>query len=214
MPNYRLADGVSYGLVDGEPIFLDLEADLYFTVDPPLLEDLDRLRRSDGTLPEREARRLLDSGLVREAGRCEPIGPAPAFIPDNSLFDRPAMRASGKELAEVAFLLTRARLSIRWTGLAGMAGATLPSTEPAEQDRLRAMASRFEAARRLIPLDRHCLTDSLALLQFLGRRSLSASLLFGVKRHPFAAHCWMQDDQMVLNDDAETVRGFTPVLVL
>jgi hypothetical protein len=35
-----------------------------------------------------------------------------------------------------------------------------------------------------------------------------------VKLEPFGAHCWIQDDDTVLNDTVEVVRQYTPVLVV
>lgn len=215
MPHYALAPGLSYGLVDGEPVFLDLPADLYFELDPPLRAAFDRLRNGDGTLPQIEAAGLLEAGIVRQSPARAPLGPAPAFIPDDSLADMELPAEAGwTDLSEVALLLVRARLAIRCSGLGCLATAKASPASPEHEQRARTLARRFEAARWRIPLARHCLTDSLALLHFLRRRSLSANLLFGVKLHPFAAHCWLQDGQMVLNDDSETAQGFTPVLVL
>lgn len=217
MPYYALAQGVSYGLVEGEPIFLDLGTDRYFQVDKVLLGDFDRLRRSGGTLSEVAAARLLASGLIRRSASRRPPGPALDYIPDASLLDdgRDA-EASLRDVAEIGFLLLRARLAVRWLPLRRIIErlARPGGGKPRDLQQARAIAKRFEAARRRVPLERHCLTDSIALLQFLQRRSLTASLLFGVKLHPFAAHCWIQDKRMVLNDDAETVQGFTPVMVL
>jgi hypothetical protein len=215
MPRYALAPGLSYGLVDSEPIFLDLAADLYFKLDPPLRAAFDRLRNGNGTLPRTGAAGLLAAGIVRESPARAPLAPAPAFIPEGSLAGMELQaHVRWADLPEVALLLVRARLAIRCTGLGRLAAARASRASPDHEQRARTLARRFEAARRRIPLARHCLTDSLALLHFLRRRSLSAHLLFGVKRHPFAAHCWLQDRRMVLNDDAETARGFTPVLVL
>jgi hypothetical protein len=215
VPHYALAPGLGYGLVDGEPVFLDLPADLYFLLDPPLRAAFDRLRNGDGTLPQAEAAGLLDAGIVRQFPTRAPLAPAPAFIPEGSLADMELQAEAGwTDLPEVALLLVRTRLAIRCGGLGRLAAARASRASPADEQRARTLSRRFEAARRRIPLARHCLTDSLALLHFLRRRSLSADLLFGVKRHPFAAHCWLQDRRMVLNDDSETARGFTPVLVL
>lgn len=215
MPHYALAPGLSYGLVDGEPVFLDFAADLYFELDPPLRAAFERLRHGTGTLPRTGAAGLLAAGIVRQSRVRAPLAPAPAFIPEGSLAEMELQAEAGwTDLPEVALLILRARLAMRCSGLGRLAAAKASRASPADEQRARTLARRFEAARRRIPLARHCLTDSLALLHFLRRRSLSADLLFGVKRHPFAAHCWLQDALMVLNDDSETARGFTPVLVL
>lgn len=42
----------------------------------------------------------------------------------------------------------------------------------------------------------------------------ASTLVIGVRAEPFAAHSWVQVDQVVLNDTAEEVRRFTPILAL
>ena len=217
MTHYALADGMSYGLVDGEAVFLDLVRDRYFQVEPPLRDDLDHLHRGAGNLPNAVAARLLDAGLIRKTATRRAAGPAPSFIPAASLLDDDlGTGARWSAQAEIGLLCVRARLAVRWTPLHRLAAGLgpPPCAIPGSEHGARAMARRFEAARRRVPLGRHCLTDSIALLRFLHRRSMSASLIFAVKLHPFAAHCWLQDQEMVLNDDSETARGFVPVLVL
>lgn len=76
------------------------------------------------------------------------------------------------------------------------------------------LAARFIAARRMVPIAPNCLPDSLALSFFLARRDLFPEIVFGVKLDPFAAHCWVQTDQLVLNDSRDTIEGFVPVLVV
>jgi hypothetical protein len=35
--------------------------------------------------------------------------------------------------------------------------------------------------------------------------------VFGVMATPFAAHCWIQDDQAILNDHYDRVSRFAPI---
>lgn len=79
---------------------------------------------------------------------------------------------------------------------------------------LSAVVRRFLSARRLVPVKGNCLTDSLALLRLLGPAGHGAMLVFGVKLNPFAAHCWVQADDLVLNDRLENVASFSPVRVI
>lgn len=72
----------------------------------------------------------------------------------------------------------------------------------------------FEGARRWAPVKPVCLLDSLSLLAFLNQRDLTADLVFGVIRQPFAAHCWVQAHGVVLNDRLDRVAEFTPILVV
>lgn len=73
------------------------------------------------------------------------------------------------------------------------------------------LASRFARARRLVPLSGNCLTDSLALVRWLHEHGAGATLIFGVKLDPFAAHCWVQTNEVLLNDHVERVERFIPV---
>jgi hypothetical protein len=36
--------------------------------------------------------------------------------------------------------------------------------------------------------------------------------VFGVRLDPFAAHCWLQTDRLLLTDAADALGVFTPVL--
>ena len=74
-----------------------------------------------------------------------------------------------------------------------------------------AQASRFLAARRYLPVKPNCLVDSLALMRFLGPLAVGTTLIFGVKLEPFAAHCWVQFDSLLLNDRSDYVERFVPV---
>jgi hypothetical protein len=60
----------------------------------------------------------------------------------------------------------------------------------------------------------HCLFDSVAVMNFLHRKGLTAQWVFGVQPAPFAAHSWVQFGELVLNDTPETVLAFTPILVV
>jgi hypothetical protein len=66
----------------------------------------------------------------------------------------------------------------------------------------------------MVPIPSVCLSDSIALLDLLARRGLAADLVFGVKLNPFAAHCWVQAGDVVLNETVECVRRHTEILVV
>lgn len=59
-----------------------------------------------------------------------------------------------------------------------------------------------------------CLKDSLTMLEFLAQYDIFPDWFFGVSVHPFAAHCWLQDGSVVLNDSVHNVRRFTPLMVV
>jgi hypothetical protein len=63
-----------------------------------------------------------------------------------------------------------------------------------------------------LPVEGECLVRSSMLMRFLRRRGLSADWVFGVRLYPFMAHCWVQIDDLCLNDDVERLAAYTPLV--
>lgn len=59
-----------------------------------------------------------------------------------------------------------------------------------------------------------CLFDALSLSEFLATYGVFPSWVFGVQSRPFAAHCWLQLDGLVLNDTIDHVQRYTPIMVV
>lgn len=59
-----------------------------------------------------------------------------------------------------------------------------------------------------------CALDSLTLVQFLTCYGLTPTFVIGVQTKPFLAHAWVQAGGLVLNDSADTVRRYTPILAV
>jgi len=59
-----------------------------------------------------------------------------------------------------------------------------------------------------------CLVEALALSEFLAGYGVFPSWVFGVQARPFAAHCWLQLDGIVLNDTVDHVKRYTPIMVV
>ena len=74
------------------------------------------------------------------------------------------------------------------------------------------LIAAFTDLRALYPRPYLCLFDSLALLEFLATYRIFPRLVFGVVADPFQAHCWLQDGNVVLNDDLEQVGKYKPIL--
>lgn len=197
---------VSWGLVDGRPVFMDADDDSYFMLEPE--DEAAFLAKVRGTpcAASTEAASVL--------GVEQPVAIASCPQPQESVL--PPREADGHPSVHDVLLAWRlvatARHSIRHRPIAkllagierrsavGRAGTASPSA-----------AARFASARRFVPVPRNCLTDSIALVLWLERRGQRASLVFGVKLNPFGAHCWVQSDQLLLNDHVEHVERFTPV---
>jgi hypothetical protein len=72
----------------------------------------------------------------------------------------------------------------------------------------------FNSLRLFYPRSYLCLFDCLALLNYLSFHSIFPTWVFGVVADPFSAHCWLQQDGVVLNDTVETVAKYTPIMCL
>ncbi|UQV18931.1 lasso peptide biosynthesis B2 protein [Brevundimonas albigilva] len=72
-------------------------------------------------------------------------------------------------------------------------------------------ARRFWTLMPYLPIEGECLVRSALLMRFLHARGLDADWVFGVRLHPFAAHCWVQSGDVCLNDDVERLTAYTPI---
>lgn len=72
----------------------------------------------------------------------------------------------------------------------------------------------FELSRLVRTAADRCLPRSIALALSLARRQVRSQVVLGVKLAPFAAHCWVQTGNQVLNDSVEEVLRYRPILIL
>lgn len=87
--------------------------------------------------------------------------------------------------------------------------------DAAPRHKLVHLTHAFHALRPLYPRSYLCLFDSLALLEFLAYWHLAPSWVFGVTVDPFEAHCWVQEDTLVLCDTRSfQCRWFTQIMVV
>lgn len=191
---------LAYGLVQGQPLFLDLEADSYF-----LLAD-----EEDAVAPAPIGASARRAGLPAEA---EPTSPD---LPPASLLDQEVRPRFSTAVLQLWLTRRRVRRQLSRRPLASIL-ADLQKPRSGAFTSRRSVAHdalAFARARPLIPGQPHCLLDSLCLLSWLKHRMASATLVFGAKLDPFAAHCWVEGDGMLLNDRLDTVEKFTPILRL
>ena len=223
----RLRDDLPFCRLDGGTIFLDLRNDTYFKLSKPM----DRAFASyleNGECNAIEMNRLLQQGVLVDApetpsfGRtC--IGPAPSrsIIEQHLLANAFPIRSA----LDVLWITTSIRLQLRTRPLHRILGSLdayrrlkAPSNvrmsgisaEPSLQEDARA----FLHARLYIPIETRCLLDSLAMAWFLAKRGHHASVVFGVTSDPFSAHCWVQSEDLLLNDTIGNVEMFTQIWAL
>lgn len=222
---YRLAATAHLCAADGGFIVLDAVRGSYLRIaggEKDLLRELLDAATPDELRPDVAdyAAKLLSLGLVcRDAAMARRHMPADPITPLLSL--PPARVRSG---------LTDAMLTGGAHALAGhmMRHATfaqiLAAAEkwkgkvppgPAALADLHAKARVFEA---LSPLyhTRHdaCFARSLAMLRYLTWRRAKADWVFGVRDHPFRAHCWIESGGFVLNDEAAHAEDYVRILTI
>lgn len=218
MRQNNLPAGISFCEVDGQLVFLDLGRDRYFRIGAGLEQAFRSVFDGAGEVAEDQIERLRANGLIAVGDVPEVVEPAAAVEPTASLLERRQQRTYVRPflLGEMAVRLYRARNIVRHGGLTD-AISSLRSGK-SRQPALRRPAERFVtpylACRGLLPFAPNCLQDSLALAFYLNRRGASFELVFGVKLAPFAAHCWLQDGPLVLNDSLDSVADFQPILVV
>lgn len=86
--------------------------------------------------------------------------------------------------------------------------------EPTITDHLRERVAQFHSAVIWAPIPRKCLARSFLLLSFLRRWGLDARWVIAARAWPFAAHCWLQVEDMVLDDDPERLAVYSPICMI
>lgn len=221
MDALRFRAGISHRSFPGCAIVLDLDRDRYWQVNTDASAALDWLAdRRAGPIAPGQIERLERLGFVEPAKPESPLEQSPTLpSPTHSAIEGDVRKQAFDPIAatEVAYRVAMARRlakrrSLRWniadiehrrTGK-GMAPSGCVAT----------LAQAFSRYRRLVPLANKCLPDTLAFLRFAARRGHYPRLVFGVEAWPFAAHCWAQTGELVLNDVLDHARSFSPIRVI
>jgi hypothetical protein len=216
MAYFRLPDHLGVCEVDGQVLMLDLRRDRYLALDSGAARAMRRWRDGSARLEEDpELDRLLHSGMLMTTTLPQLDRWRACAVPRRSLLDIASLspRSGLPALPEVAASLWQARILLKRRGLEHAVRQCRPAMSVGTTDPLLHVAA-FRAARRLLPTPPNCLADSLALSRFLSRRNVASVMVFGVKLDPFAAHCWLQQDDVILNDAADAVATFTPIMAV
>lgn len=214
---WKLAAGTGFCEVGAELVFLDLARDKYLALRGDDRAAFDRLRY--GKPNDSDAMtRLVATGFLTRAPAPLPIEPTRVELPELDL----ASRREPKFSPVMAISATR---SLRWARRAMRPERIAATVEqlksrkarigvPGADEPVAAVAAAYAASRWINPLPQRCLVDALALDRILLSRGLAATLVFGVRLQPFAAHCWLQSPGLVLTGTAAEARGFTPILAV
>lgn len=214
------APGVSFCWVGDEPIFLDLIADRYLALSPAAGRALRRLVEGHPAADEdaAHAAALVDRRLVLETPGDDAPLPCPGLpAATQTLLDTQDRARALHRWSAVADILTT-RVRLRTVGLA----RTLRHVEgrkeelrPTTGDDLAAkLSAPFQNADGVLGSLDLCVPRSVAMALRAARLGYECDLVIGVKLRPFAAHCWVQRDHLLLNERIDVARQFTPILVI
>lgn len=222
---YKLCDGLAACHFDGCSVLLDIPQDRYWMLVGSNAAALAVIARGAAqTVAPALIERLMAQGII------EPIGSSSSL----NLFDVPDEPGIVRQTALVETASPTRNLDLLWAPeIAAAAFAArywvrrVPLARLIEKVRHRRslphripempigdFARLYDHYRRWVPLQRICLADSLAFLAIAARHGHYPQLMFGVIASPFAAHCWVQDEDMVLNDAIDRVTQFKLVLVV
>lgn len=219
---YKLGDEISFCWAGDRAVFLDARQDRYFCLGRATEAMFRKLCADEGAkasdVCSLVALKVIDTpkGLGAPLKAVDHIKPARSGLEDIG-----RARSLNAALAlKAAFAVVAARRQLRqrsFLDIIRRRRANKQKLEAADTSATAAtleLSQAFAVARRVTPIPPICLPDSLALLDVLARRSLAADLVFGVKLNPFAAHCWVQSGDVVLNDTMDAVRRHTAILVV
>ncbi len=213
---YSLAPHLHFALARDHAILLDVRADRYRAMGARAAGVLHQIATGAAIEDEEVLRDLIAADILHcgddVARRATMVRPARQVrdVPDGPGTSLSALRV----LAGLTRIIGRQR----WRGFEACLTIAAKSkvAQPLRRDPDASVriAKAYARARRWVPIRPICLRDSLCLLALLNRAGLDASLVLGVRVDPFAAHCWVQVDDMLLSDELDVVAEFTPILVL
>lgn len=208
-----LRPDVHAALVGDDVVLLDVAADDYLCL-PGLAAAWGDGVAPDGEIAEADlARRLAAAGLAG-AGTTSRRVRAPLKPPTVSACDHPSRPLSPFEIAALAAVMGDVLIDYRGRSLAHIlrCARRRPGAGASRAEILR-LSAAFARAVVWLPLPAKCLVRSFALLRFLQRCGQDAAWCFGVRTWPFAAHCWLQFEEVALDDHADSLRAYTPIHV-
>ena len=224
---YAMPAHLSYCLTGGGAVFLDTRRNRYFRLGSRSEATFRSLVES-GEAQAHDVEPLIRLGVLQsipEAGARLYQAAAPS--PSRSLVEerQASSPSDGRLTLEIAHAVAKTWVSLKCSSLSSvvdrhrairkrrLAHPLAAQSHSAAHD-VFGLSASFNQGRRIVPIDTVCLLDSFALLGFLARRDRFPQMVFGVRLNPFTAHCWVQQDEIVLNDAVERATTYTPILVV
>lgn len=216
---YPLVADAHATTLNGDLVFLSVSGDAYFCL--PGVGDVVELDLEERQLwiadPE-VAEGLRNAGLVGSDDRGPLVGglrppPLPTESALRAQYGRPLWRdlgAMAHSLLDVAVCYRgKSFESLLKSAAVDRSTARSPTISPA----LLETVEDFHRWIPFAPVSGKCLLRSFMLLRLLRRRGHDALWVFGIRTWPFSAHCWLQCEHLVLDDEADRISAYTPIMV-
>jgi hypothetical protein len=211
-----LKQGVHLAVVGDDLLSLDTSADAYACL--PGLGPAIGSRGPDGRVDvvlAGAADLLIEAGLAGS----EPQGGAPPAppLPTRSVWRtaRVALTAAdGRRLARAYATAAPQVWRSPFRNLLCAAARERPAAADPSPQATQRDAQAFDQLMPFVPFQGQCLFRARLLLAFLRTGNRDAAWVFGVRTYPFQAHCWLQVGDTVLDDAAERLCGYVPILAV
>lgn len=223
-----LSRNVSFCDCDGAVVFLSAATDTYLRLAPDQTDWFHQIRSGlTASSPEpvrRFALALIRSNiLTQDAKAGRRLAPEPPGQPLRGQVTLPQQDAAVRpshllKLLYSAAVCTRLERSKDIAGVLDTARQwkqAAASRKAPVKPALNELAAVFHSLCPLVFSSRdECRYRSLTLLRFATLYGFSPDWVFGVRLSPFQAHCWLEADGYVLNDDPGNIREFRRILTI
>lgn len=220
-----LADTVHAALVDDDLVLLDVAADAYFCL-PAGHQRVTLTGRHMTVDPPALGRALFDAGLtdidderldlrVNSADDPGRTIVRPQRTARAALDDCPSLKLAKTRVAHVVALDRAVRTALAARPLS-FADRLAPSDGP-PSNLTPELLGDLAVYRRLspwLPIDGRCLFRSEMLRAYLRALGHEVTWVFGVRTWPFRAHCWLQVEDVALDDEAERLAAYQPIMAV
>jgi len=210
----KLDELIAFCRVCDRLVFLDIGADRYFGLSAAA--EAKFLAHQEMQQPN-PASNSFSVSMASGRNVCFLQCDRPAAAELSSLEDAPG-RAFGIRCAELLARHVLARIELRRGGFA----ASLEHIRRRKENQpvrnnspvLHREVEAVRHCRAVLDLREKCLVHSIAVMHAMIGAGALPDLVLGIRLFPFEAHAWVEWQGSVVNDHADVVRAFTPILVI
>lgn len=213
---WQLPKQVSFCWADEQAIFLDVARDRYFAL-PRATNAAFCDWLGSGTAGDPPPT-LVRNQLLESTPGASKVLPCAVATPA-AFLDAPGTMAiplAHRIRAVRATCSTRVRLRLLSLHrmLTAIEQSRINSADCGALPDIATLSCEFARVRSWLPFRRTCLADSLALVRYLAGLGVRPTLVFGITARPFAAHCWVQTESLLLSDTLDNVSRYVPIRAL